>query len=250
MYGQQHGIAGIASSSVFSLYSSPQTEGTIKRRTLARALWAVIVSLISPRSTGRVMQGDLVVEILIGVLLLTGLASWINLFLSLSWNRSYFTSGWSFLSLSAPVGSFHTNTPSVSVLEAQFRSPWIGNLLFRQVAPDTYAVRGRVFDFSLTNLGKVQGTLSFDRTNRRVMFRAFLHWWDLPILLTGGLILAAALAPWASRMWLQGLLQLAAFSLLIGPPILVGRRRCRMLVQFAARAWERVYSPSDPRHET
>ncbi len=187
------------------------------------------------------MQGDTIVLIILAVFALAAVSGWINIALSLSWNRSYFTKVLPVRVWTVPVAYFHNNVPSVQRLEKEFRSEWIGSLVFREVSPDIYAVRGKVFDLSLTNLGKFQGTLSFDRTKHCVSFQCFVHWWDLAGAPAVGLLVTAVLAQFAYGMWMLGLLQVCAVILFLSPPYFIIGTRIQRLVRFAAAAWYRTY---------
>jgi hypothetical protein len=171
---------------------------------------------------------------------LVAVSNWVEAALSIWWNRTYFTRGLPVMSLQIPVVSYHTNLPAVPRLEVQFRSVLTGSVVFRQIAPDTYGFRGKLFDFALLRVGG-HGMLFFDRGNSRIILKGFMGLGELLLYLFLLILLAGGLLN--PTPWIERLLPLGCVGSMIGIPYLIYLRRCAQVANFAASAWARTYSP-------
>ena len=71
----------------------------------------------------------------------------VDIVLSGTWNRMYFTSGLPIFIMQIPVSRRHINIPLSSRFEKQFRSKWTSALVFREIDLNTYGFREKFFDF-------------------------------------------------------------------------------------------------------
>ncbi len=173
----------------------------------------------------------------------TWLAGWVSWGLGLGWNRSYFTKGWIMRSVAVGVPLHHTDLPSMPRLESLLRDGVRSSVVFHQMAPDVYAFRPKPFEFSM-RWAPITGTLLFDQQNNRVVVRARLHWWELPIaafFIT--LVMFLLLLVPFERM---ALLATVCVPVLVAATGLPSWYRFSGLAERAAAAWSRQYRSARP----
>ncbi len=167
--------------------------------------------------------------------------------LGAAWNPRYYTAGLLVNVFDIPVASYHTAIPSALLLESKNRSCLFGNLVFREIAPDTYGFRYRYLDLSLLRFKGVHGVLLFDRANHRVVLKSFLNLFATASVLFW--LLISVMVGLGSGEWLYALAGFSIGVLLLGLfesiDLYFNSWRCKALVQFAAYAWSRKHVPSE-----
>jgi hypothetical protein len=156
--------------------------------------------------------------------------------LGATWNRFYFTTGLPILVLRVSVDNHHTNIPASSLLETQFRSDWYASLAFKEISPNSFGFRERLFQFRLMRYSALMhGLLVFDYDKGQVVVKGFLNWfvlcfsliWLSPVIMV--------------RVPLISFAFIAFFILVLGILYLIQFSRFTKVCAFAARAWSRKY---------
>lgn len=110
----------------------------------------------------------------------------VDVVLSSTWNRMYFTSGLPLFIRRIPVDLRHINIPPLSRFDAQFQSA----LFFKEIEPNTYGFRENFFKFRLNMYTPIMhGMLFFDIVHNQVVVKGFVNWFIL----------------WFSLIWFGGL---------------------------------------------
>jgi hypothetical protein len=110
----------------------------------------------------------------------------VDVVLSSTWNRMYFTSGLPLFIRRIPVDLRHTNIPPWSRFDAQFQSA----LVFKEIELNTYGFRENFFKFRLNMYTPIMhGMLFFDIAHNQVVVKGFVNWFIL----------------WFSLIWFGGL---------------------------------------------
>ncbi len=155
------------------------------------------------------------------------------------WSRAYFRSGLALVVLRIPVVSHHRNLPPAARLEKFFGSAWIGSLVFREISPNTYAVRTRFFEVPLARVGALMhGIVFFDIENNQVVMKGFANWDMVCFSLLWPLVFT--LPP---EYAIYKLAALAFFTLVITTVYMFDIPRYSKVAWFAAAAWARLYEP-------
>jgi hypothetical protein len=158
----------------------------------------------------------------------------IELVLSGIWNRLYFTKGLPLLVLRISVGNHYSNIPSQAQLEAPFRANWVQSLVFREIDPDKFAFREKIFQLRLFSYSPtMHGLLFFDRDNDKVVVKGFANWFMVLFFLMG--IIGAINTDNPFTIFASLLLLVLLFGILY----LVQFYRYSKVADFAAQAWSR-----------
>ena len=117
------------------------------------------------------------------------LASLIESFFSITWNKTYFTFGLMIFVKRIPVNNWHTNIPSLALFEKEFHSAVISSLNFKELDAFSYGFREEIFEVKWIRTGGfMHGLLIFDTKNSQVIVKGFASWSALVfsfILLSG-----------------------------------------------------------------
>jgi len=161
----------------------------------------------------------------------------IEMILSGTWNRMYFTMGLPIFVMRVPVDLRHSNIPPSSQLEEHLPSALLSSLVFREVEVNTYGFRENFFEFGwrFRYPSLMHGMLFFDFNNNQVVVKGLVNWF------------------WAcfSLIWVSGaLLQyepmialIFIFVYTLGMALLYSlqHERFSRVTRLAAEAWSRKY---------
>lgn len=185
---------------------------------------------------------------IVGSLLLYGLPIvWlVEIVLSASWHKKYFTIGIPIFIFHIPVEAHHTNVPSCSLLDSNFKSSGCirnTSLLFEELELNMMGFRERLLQFGRW-YSVMHGLLIFDTKNSQVIVKGFLDWAIAYFSLLW--IIGAPL------LWLLGFerdepiwLALLVYSILfiiLGVFCSLDYIRFSRVAKFAAQAWSRHYA--------
>lgn len=123
-----------------------------------------------------------------GVLVATWL---VEMILSATWNKTYFTTGFPAFVTRIPVEFRHGNIPSARQLEARFYSTWTSSLVFNEIDLHTFAFREKFFEFRLFGYSSLmRGMLFFDYIHNQVTVKGFFDWTALcfSLMWLGGVV--------------------------------------------------------------
>jgi hypothetical protein len=192
-------------------------------------------------------MADKVLEIIIGIVGLLIPIIWVvEIVLSATWQKNYFTIGVPIFVFRIPVEAQHTNIPSCPLLESNFKSSgFIRNtsLLFEEIEPNLMGFRESLLQFGRW-YSVMHGSLIFDTKNSQVIVKGFLDWAISYFSLLW--IIGAPL------FWLLGFerdepiwLALLVYSILfinLGVFCSLDYIRFSRVAKFAAQAWSRHYA--------
>lgn len=190
---------------------------------------------------------EILVRLVFGILILSLLA---DTFLSVTWNRIYFTIGVQIFIIRVPVDLKHKNTPTSTLLQSQFKSGCAESLIFKEIGPGEFGFREEIFPvfkiFSYSPL--MHGLLVFDSQNSQVIVKGNANWstlvfsfvWFLITISNSIHILVA------EGLSLNLLLLLGFMGLIIVVPVAIYQfqsSRFTRVASFAAQSWERKFLP-------
>jgi hypothetical protein len=192
-------------------------------------------------------MADRVLETIIGIVGPLIPIIWVvEIVLSATWHKNYFTIGVPIFAFRIPVEIHHTNIPSCSLLESNFKSSgFIRNtsLLFKEIEPNMMGFRERLLQWGRW-YSVMHGLLIFDTKNSQVIVKGFLDW-----TISYFSILWIIGAP---LFWLLGFerdepiwLALLVYSILfinLGIFCSLDYIRFSRVAKFAAQAWSRHYA--------
>ena len=173
---------------------------------------------------------------MLGVLLLTGL---VEVILSGTWNKTYFTTGIQIFVIKIPVELRHSNIPSSQKLEARFYSSWSSSLVFNEIESHTYGFREKLFEFRLVRYSPIMhGILVFDRETNEVVVKGYVNWFILAFSLIwlGGVLLSSI-----PSFPIIALGFILFFVFLMGLLYWIQHNRFSKVAMFAAETWSRKY---------
>ena len=167
----------------------------------------------------------------------------VDIVLSGTWNRMYFTSGIPIFIMRIPVSSRHINIPLSSRFEKQFNSKWTSALVFREIDLNTYGFREKFFDFRFIfhYSAVMHGMLFFDSTNNQVVVKGFANWFELCFAFV-----------WIGSIGMNSVINFPEFTLIalafiiiffLGFGLLysIQHHRFSNVAKFAAEEWTRRY---------
>lgn len=103
-----------------------------------------------------------------------------ELFLSSTWNRSYFRNGIPIFRRSYDAIPGRLQIPSVAELEAALKSRYSHSIVFRQLDSREYAFREKAFEFTLFHATPVMhGLLRWDSDSGKVSVVGYANWFML-----------------------------------------------------------------------
>jgi hypothetical protein len=110
----------------------------------------------------------------------------------ITWDKKYFTTGLSILTLRVSTEHRHNNIPNKSRLEAHFRSAWGNSLRFKELDSNIYGFRDDFFWFRPLRYPPIMhGMLLFDYDNNQVVVKGLVNWsvFYFPLVALGWAIL-------------------------------------------------------------
>jgi hypothetical protein len=163
----------------------------------------------------------------------------VEMILSATWNKTYFSFGLTLFEVNIPVNFHHVNIPPKSVFETQLRSVWLGSIAFREISHNTYGFREKLFQFRLMRYSPVMhGLLIFDDVNSQVIVKGFANWF----LLVFSLIWLSEVILWLFSGMIMALAFLAFFILLMSLLYAIQYPRFVKIANIASEAWSRKYA--------
>ena len=178
------------------------------------------------------------IEESIGYLLVLSIL--VDLGLSGTWNRMYFTSGLRLFLRRIPVVLRHSNIPLSSRFNTEFRSTWSSSFAFKEVAPNIYGFREKFFEFRLIRSSPLMhGMLFFDFANSQVVVKGYADWSMLCFSLIWLGIAALIGITQFPESTLIALAFIAFFMLVMGILYWIQYNRFTKVAEFAAQAWAR-----------
>ncbi len=133
-----------------------------------------------------------IIWVAFGALFLVGI---LELILSATWNRAYFTIGLPIFIRRVPVTVFSFALLDTEVLESEFSSTFFSNsLAFKELDDGIYAFRSRLFEiswFRRQSASLMHGLLILDQTRQEVIVKGYANW--LIIVLLPFIILLGAM---------------------------------------------------------
>ncbi len=176
----------------------------------------------------------------------------VEIILSASWHKIYFTVGVPLFVFRIPVHAHHTNIPRCLLLKNNFRSTgFIRNtsLLFKELDTNSIGFRESLLQWG-RNYSIMHGLLIFDSKNSQVIVKGFLDWavlyfsllwiiggpvvWLLSLTLTGEPILY-------EPIWFFALGYSIIF-IILGVFCSIDYFRFSNVAKFAAQAWSRQHA--------
>jgi hypothetical protein len=105
------------------------------------------------------------------------IVSLVELSFSITWNKTYFTSGLMIFVKRIPVNNCHTNVPKLDLFEEAFHSGVISSLSFKEIDAFSYGFREEIFEIKWIRTGGfMHGLLIFDTKNNQVIVKGFASW--------------------------------------------------------------------------
>ena len=177
----------------------------------------------------------------------------VEMILSATWHKIYFTFGMPFFVFRIPVKNHHTNIPSCTLLEGNFKSSGLirnTSLLFKEIDLNTMGFRESLLQFG-RNYSIMHGLLIFDEKNGQVIVKGFFDWvflyFSLLWIIGGPLIWLLGLMSSGEPMleepiWFVALGYSIMF-IIVGVFSSIDYFRFSRVAKFAAEAWSRHYAP-------
>src|ERR1700690_424517 len=116
---------------------------------------------------------------LIGIVILL-----VEIFLSATWNKYYFSIGFPVFVQKVPASPQSEIPPNIQNLEDEFLSSFTRKLVFKDLTSNEYGFREKLFEFRPIRLSAVMhGHLKFDYSRRKVIVKGFADWWVIALSL-------------------------------------------------------------------
>ena len=166
----------------------------------------------------------------------------VDLFLSSTWNKMYFTSGLPIFGKRVSCDLQDGAILLSSRFATQFHSDWTSSLVFREIEPNVYGFRDKFFEFRFFRyLSSMHGVLIFDDVNSQVVVKGFVNWFSLCFSVVW---LSTAVLMGVINFPENGLVSLGfilVYSVPLGISYLIESHRFSKVATFAADEWKRSY---------
>ena len=171
-----------------------------------------------------------------------------DLILGSSWKKFYFMSGVRVFRKQISIESRYSNIPTPSLFEKRLSSCLMGSFTFKELAPNQYGFRQKLFSFTLNHV--THGLITFDTEDNQITVEGYLNWLVLSITILLLVIFPSLSFIYSiSRDEFTNLLFTCVFgwSLMFGIPILFDLSRLKIITEIAVELWTRKYAHNHER---